>query len=427
MLRYGIPEFRLPREVLDAEIAHIAGLGVSFRTGCRLGADLAVEQLLEQYDAVLLAAGCYRSNRLGAAGEDLNGVVSGLEFMMDVTAGRPPEVGETVLVIGDGFTAFDCARTSLRLGAKDVRICSRLTREDLIVTKDEVVEAEREGVRFEFLLTATRINGEKSVAGVEFLRTRLGDIGADGRREAAPIEGSEFTIAADTVIAAIGQRPEPLAVPGARGGGPVAADADTYRAAARGLYVAGDYLSGPSTVIEAVAMGRRAAWKIVGDHGGSEPRRQAVRIEETKITDRERTWDFLPRQEMPSLPVAERFASGEKEVERGFSRETAKKEAQRCYLCYLHYEIDMERCIYCRYCIDVAPRDCIKLVREVRLDDDGSVAELVETESWHDVNAVVIDNEQCIRCGACMRACPVECISVSKVEMVERREESRRG
>lgn len=421
MLRYGIPEFRLPRNVLDAEIDHILRLGVTLRTGQRFGDNLAPAKLLDEHDAVILAAGCYRSNSLQVEGEDLAGVLSGLELMMDVSASRPPKIGERVLVIGDGFTAFDCARTALRLGAKDVRICSRLTRDDLIVTKDEIVEAEREGVRFEFLLTAVKVAGEGKVAGVEFLRTRPGDSGADGRREADPIEGSAFTLAADTVVVAIGQRPEPLAVPGEEPSDkPVAADRESFRAVPKGLYVAGDYLSGPSTVIEAVAMGRKAAWKVVQDLTGRAPRRRLVRVEETEITDRERTWDFLPRQDMPVIPLQGRFSPREKEVELGFDRETAKKESQRCYLCYLHYEIDMDRCIYCRYCIDVAPRDCIKLVREVRTDDDGAVVELVETENWHDVNAVVIDNERCIRCGACLRVCPVECISVAKVELVER-------
>jgi formate dehydrogenase major subunit len=255
MLRYGIPEFRLPRKVLDREIAYIAGLGAVFETGRRLGDNLSAEDLLGRHDAVLLAAGCYRSAALGLPGEELAGVISGLDFMLGVCRGTPTEPGRRVLVIGDGFTAFDCARSALRLGAEEVRICSRFTEEDLAVARDEIDEARAEGVRMETLALSRRVAGATKVEGVEFVRTRLGDIGRDGMREATPIEGSEFVLPADTVIVAIGQRPEPLQVPGEKDeGGRLVVDREKLSATTAGLYVAGDYLTGPSTVIEAVAM-----------------------------------------------------------------------------------------------------------------------------------------------------------------------------
>jgi formate dehydrogenase major subunit len=144
-------------------------------------------------------------------------------------------------------------------------------------------------------------------------------------------------------------------------------------------------------------------------------------MEEAEITDRDRSWDFIPPQEMPTVtPAADRLNPPNREVELGFPEETALEESKRCYLCYFHYEIDIDRCIYCRYCMDVAPRDCIKLVKEIRTDETGAVTDLVETAKWREVNAVVIDNSRCIRCGACLRVCPVDCISVTKVELVER-------
>ena len=157
------------------------------------------------------------------------------------------------------------------------------------------------------------------------------------------------------------------------------------------------------------------------DLTGNRFRQRVVRLQDAEITDRKRAWDFLPRQEMSTIePVGDRFKVFNAEVEKGFAPGQAKEEAKRCYLCYLHYEIDITRCIYCRYCIDVAPRDCIKLVEEVKTNEDGAIIGFVETSNWQNVNAVVIDNARCIRCGECMRVCPVDCISVSRVELVER-------
>ena len=423
MLRYGIPEFRLPRNVLEEEIQQILDSGVVLKTGVKIGQDLAISDLLKENDAVLLAAGCYRSLRLDIPGEDLSPVYPGLDFMMGVCSGRPPSVGRKVLVLGAGFTAFDCARSALRLGAEDVMICIRRTEEDLAVTKDEIHETKKEGVKIGTLMVSRKIIGKDRVEGVQFLRTRLDERRSGGRRGVSPIEGSEFVLPADSVIVATGQRPEPMTLPTTENEkGVLIGDKANFSTPLKGLYVAGDYLTGPSTVIETIAMGRRAAEKIAQDLTGRAFREKVVRMEETQITDRKRTWDYLPRQEMPTAkPLEERLRSGALEVETGLAGEQAKEESKRCYLCYLHYEIDISRCIYCRYCIDVAPRDCIKLVREIKTNETGAITGFVETDRWCDVNAVVIDNARCIRCGECMRVCPVNCISATKVELTERR------
>ncbi|MCJ7686431.1 MAG: FAD-dependent oxidoreductase, partial [Desulfobacteraceae bacterium] len=197
MLRYGIPEFRLPRSILDSDINRILELGIILNTGVRVGENVTIDKLLVDFDAVLVAMGCYQSTSLNIPGEQMPGAYPGLEFMMDVCSGRPPYVGKKVLVIGAGFTAFDCARSALRMGAEDVTICLRRTEEDLTVTKDEILETKMEGVKINSLMLSRRIIGSGRVEGVEFIRSHPGDLRPDGKREITPIAGSEFILDAD--------------------------------------------------------------------------------------------------------------------------------------------------------------------------------------------------------------------------------------
>ncbi len=422
MLRYGIPEFRLPRDVLKNEIETILKMGITLKTGIRVGVDIAFEEIMTEYDATLIASGCYSSNRLGVSGENLRGVYSGLDLVMDISRGKTPDLGKKVIVIGAGFTAFDCARSALRLGAEDVTIFIRGVEEELRVTEDEILDAKREGVKIRGLSLTQRIVGEDHVGAVEFLRSRTGETGPNGRRRIHAIEGSEFLVEADSVIVAVGQSAEPNSAPGAKdGNGVLIGDRNTFKSSTSNLYLTGDFLTGPSTVIESVASGRKAAERIAQDLTGQKFREWVVKMQEAVITDRQRSWDFIPKQEMPSvMPISNRIMDQKVEVEQGLTQDQAFEEAKRCYLCFLHYEIDISKCIFCRYCIDNAPRDCIKLVSSVTLNDNGAIESFSETVDWQKVNAVVIDNSRCIRCGECVRVCPVDCISVTRVELVER-------
>lgn len=419
MLRYGIPEFRLPRNILDVEISNILRLGVDLHAGVRVGRDIKLDELLASYDAVLLAAGTYKPNSLGIKGEDMDHVYSGLDFMMDANSGKDIYVGRKVLVIGGGYTAMDCARTSLRLGAKRV-IINILTTEDYItVNKDELNEVKAENVEIRGLVSIEQVGSSGKSLGVRFKRNRLGGYSERGDRLAVPIKGSDFTDEADSVIYAIGQRPETGFVKGIaklEKNDMLQFNRTSFATDRKGLFAAGDFGTGASTVIESISSGRSAAWAIDRYLTDRTRRKKVVRFEQYAEKQRERAWDFIPRQPMPTLPVKER--ANKAEVELGLNRTLGKEEAKRCYLCYLKFEIDVTRCIYCRYCIDVCPTNCIHTTKDVVTEEDGR-QRLVVTDKWNEVSAIVIDNNNCIRCGNCKKVCPVECIDVVKVELID--------
>ena len=432
MLSYGIPAFRLPRDILEMELRNAMRLGVELKTGAPVGSGdghVPLATLQEDYDAVLLATGCMAALPLPlegvGEGEDparhMAGVEYGLDFLMDIHRGVEKTVGKRVFVVGAGFTALDCARVALRLGAEEVTIHIRTSEEYIPVTKEEIFEAKRENVKILGLRTPVGLltGPDGELRGVRFIQNRMGGWRKGGRRQAIPIENSEFEEPCDTLLVAIGQKTvndyldRPLELD-RWGNVRIGADGMT---SVEGLFAAGDYVSGPSTVIEAVGHGRRIALEVDAWLMGGMRRKEVVKIEAVAEPLRERSFDFIPLQEMPTAPVNDRFCGLTEEVERGLDREHAFEEAKRCYLCYLRYEIDVDNCIYCRACIEVAPRNCIKLVEGVDIKDDGSYGELQETGEWNKVGAIWIDNNECIRCGACYKICPTHCISITRNEM----------
>lgn len=432
MLTYGIPEFRLPRGLLEEELRNALRLGVDLKTDTAVGneeGEVRLGTLLDDYDAVLLATGCIAATTLPL---DQNeeapdparhpcGVEYGLDFLMELHRGVNKTVGKRVAVVGAGFTSLDCARVARRLGADSVTIHIRTSEEYIPVPKEEIFEAKREGVNIQGLRTPVGlITGPKGeLQGVRFIQNRLGGWRKGGRREAIPIESSEFDEPCDTLLIAIGQktvndyldRPVDLDRWGS------VRIAENGMTSVDGLFAAGDYVSGPTTVIEAIGHGRRMALNMDSWLMGYTRRKQVVKIEPVEEPMRERAFDFIPLQEMPTAPVTDRFCGLDLEVEQGLDMARAQEEAKRCYLCYLRYEIDVSNCIYCRACIEVAPRNCIKLVEGVEIKEDGSYGKLHETQEWNKVGAIWIDNNECIRCGACYKVCPTNCISITKNEM----------
>jgi formate dehydrogenase major subunit len=423
MLTYGIPAFRLPRDVLELEIENILRLGVTLETSVRIGKDLSFKDLTRQFDAVITTVGCMQDIRLKLPGEELEGFYSGLDFMMRFNTGQPIGDMGRVVVIGGGFTAADCTRSAARLGASPVSVNIRATEEYMRIDEHEKAELKFEDVRIFSLVSPKRFLGTNGkLEGVEFIRTRLDHAGGNDRPRAVPIQDSEFIVAADTVIAAVGQRPRNDFEEGLTygPGGTILTAKNSYGTDLEGVFAAGDCASGSSDVISAVANGRRAAWEVDSRFAGSRRKSVVVRLEPAPQTDRNRDYDFIEQVPMPSLPLSERLISTTKEVETGYADKQAEEESKRCYLCNLKYTIDVDRCIYCFACIDVAPRDCIKMISYIDIEPDGTYGEYMETRIWEDIAAIAIDNKRCIRCGKCHDVCPVQCISIDKAELIEK-------
>jgi NADPH-dependent glutamate synthase beta subunit-like oxidoreductase len=259
MLAWAIPDFRLPREVLRRDVDYIRKLGVTIRTGITFGRDMAWSDLQKDgVHAVIVATGTQKSLKMMIPDEDdFEGAIDCLTFLKRYKEGIEISLGDRVLVVGGGNAAVDSARSALRLGAKEVAILYRRTLEEMPADIEELDEALHEGVKIRFLTAPVRMIGEEGrVRGLECVRTELGEADASGRRRPVPIQSSEFVWHADTVIAAVGQAPEYDLV------GPMKMDRETLMTSEKGVFVAGDFVTGPTTVVEAMASGKRAAQAV---------------------------------------------------------------------------------------------------------------------------------------------------------------------
>jgi NADPH-dependent glutamate synthase beta subunit-like oxidoreductase len=270
MLRIGIPKFRLPREVLDAEIEHMKNLGVEIKTNVLIGKDVTIDKLLkDSYKAVFIAIGAQKSKKLGIQGEELKGVMHAIDLLREINTEKEVKLGDRVAVIGGGDVAIDVARAILRLGVKEANILYRRSKEEMPANPWEVRQAEREGVKFQFLVAPKKILDKNSkLVAIECMRMELGEPDEGGRRRPIPIKGSEFTIEQDTMILAIGESPDPSILPKGievNRQNTIAVNPTTLETSLPGIFAGGDAVSGPATIIEAIVAGTRVALSI-DDH-----------------------------------------------------------------------------------------------------------------------------------------------------------------
>lgn len=496
MLTVGIPEWRLPRDLCYREInEYLTALGVEIRLNTPIGFGtypgsenanrnaIPLEHLMQMHDAVLLGTGTQQPQEMEIPGEDYKtaaGLYPGLWFMERVNLQQQVEVGRRVAVIGGGFTAMDCSRSSLRMGAEKVYVIYRRSRNEMQVYEEEAREAEIEGVDFRFLVAPLEIVEENGkVVGLKCVRNRLGDVDASGRRSPVPIPGSEFVLELDTVIAATGQSADTSWINESVGMAVnkrkrADVDKDTWMTSVQGLFAAGDFVAGARNLIACIADGQKAAIAIDQYLRGIDTKAEKVELQadfalvpfldyvsdyhldvtkqimdwaETE-TVREETapdatvrmswqpislwtadtmqrrlvdgddYDSVPRQHMNMIPVEERY-NLETEVELGFHKHEAFEEAKRCLQCQLNIFLDGDNCILCNACIEVCPTNVLHMADLNLIDSvNGRPNEprLAEAQGWKHGAAMIMDEWLCIRCGLCAQICPTNCITMQHYE-----------
>ncbi len=423
MLSVGIPPYRLPWNKIDDAVNWVKELGIKLKLNSPVNSSEEFDKLVEEYDAVYIAAGAHKSVALDIPGEeDLKGVLHGITYMKDINLGNQKKVPSRVAVVGGGFTAIDCARSSLRLGAREVFIIYRRTLKEMPAGELEVNMAEEEAIKILYLTSPIKILGDvgSNVKAIECIKNKLGEPDASGRRRPEPITGSEFTLPVDMVIAAIGQAPDASFMTEKSGieftkWGTVIVDPESFTTSKEGVFAGGDFITGPRNAIEVIGDGRKAARAIDKYLSGGKERRFEYTLMEKDPVRKVSGYEAIPRQEQDSVEMGERWEI-EKEVELGFSKENAAKEADRCLLCHYNIFIDADKCILCGGCIDICPQDCIMMVSRDKIEAEG-VRNGAVPDDWDAVMA--IDEEQCIRCGLCVKRCPVDAIKMQRFSYAE--------
>jgi formate dehydrogenase (NADP+) beta subunit len=482
MMHLGIPEYRLPRDVLQAQIREILDLGPQLKLNMRLGRDFTLEDLRRQgYKAVLMAFGLHRSRELNLPGHELDGVVKGIDFLLNVNLGYRFEVGKRVVVIGGGNVAIDVARSAvreqqkmvaegglpneltssemdvamkefmdvsraaLRMGAREVQLVCLESRTEMPASEEEIEEGILEGMSLRPSLGPKQFVGKGGkLAGLEV--TKCISVFDENRRFNPKFEaGTEFVIPCDTVILAIGQSSDVSFLKPEDGiettrQGTLKINPDTLMTTAPGIFAAGDIAFGPRLIINAVADGKKAATEIDKFLRGAEWKPKAKYVHITVLNHHEMAehYDEYSRLTIPALPIERR--TGVAEVETGYTEEQARTEASRCLQCWINTifegnEANGTECILCGGCVDVCPENCLSLVpltsfsftedEKQRLNRDKEIRSVdlqhifPEELSQVDGSVMVKDETVCIRCGLCAERCPANTISMEAFEVFE--------
>ena len=394
MLRYGIPEYRLPKAVLAKEVEAIANLGVEMKNNVKVGKDISFEEIKNNADAVLVTVGAWKGSSMRCKGEELEGVLSGIDFLREVNMGNIPEIGKNVAVVGGGNTAMDACRTAVRCGAENVYVIYRRTRAEAPAEDIEIEEAIEEGVEFLFLTNPDEIIGENGkVKAVKLQIMELGEPDASGRRKPVPVEGAFKTLDVDTVISAIGQKYAPAGLEeiGTTGWGTIQADESTCLTNIDGVFAAGDATNnGASIAIDAIAEANIAARAINAYLLGMpmdfpKPYYSERNVTAEILADREKK----PRAVM-SVKSPEYRKGNFEAILNGFTEEQARGEAKRCLECGCH---DFKDCRLIRYA-NFDPIDPERLAGE-------------KHSCFKETRLVTIERDQgkCMLCNMCVRTC----------------------
>lgn len=408
MLRYGIPAYRLPKHILDSEIDIIKAMGVKIKCNSRVNKDIAFEDIRKEFDVVFLGIGAWKYSRIGVQGEDLPGVIGGIDFLRDIALNGSSYIGDRVAVLGGGNTAMDAARSAVRLGAKHVMVLYRRTRSEMPAEEVEIREAEEEGVEFKFLLAPEEIIAQDGrVSAIRMQKMKLGEADASGRRRPVAIEGEEELIPVDTVIAAIGQQVDASSFTELELSrkGSINTQANSFATNIAGVFAGGDAVSGPGIAVEAVAQGQRAAEMIIAYLNGEEiSLREPYLVERRDISPE--TFSNVPKEKRVELTFRdpEERRKDFAKVADSLTKEEAVKEAGRCLECG---------------CRDYFECRLIRYANQYQVDPVNIEGEKHE-EIIRDIHPFMErDSAKCILCGLCVRVCD-ELMGVNALGLVHR-------
>ena len=464
MMRFGIPEYRLPRTLIHEEIQKILALGVTLRTGAPLTPVFGLNELRgEGFEAVFLSVGVSKGRDLQAPGVELDGVVKAVDYLLNVNRGYRMNLGRRVVVIGGGFVAFDAARTALRLGREDeahelagetdarmkeafdsaraairsgateVTIVSLESFAEMPVLQttqghEEFEEAKKEGVAFLPRRGPKAFLGDSHLRQVE-LRGVLSVFDENGRFSPRYDDADVLTLDADACVLAIGQKPDLSFLKPTDGveltpGGTIRIDPKTLATSAKGVWAGGDVAFGPRNLIEAVANGKLAA-RSIHETLAREHARVEITLDVEKLPTRDYRmlagFEVLDRETPPTLEIGRR--TGIAEVETGYEQEAAVRQAARCLVCHVQTIYDPEKCVLCSRCVDVCPEYCLAIVPFESLElGEAERAELVERAEANGLplSAMIKDDDRCIRCGLCAVRCPTDAMTMERFQIQER-------